>query len=281
MPFDLRLLKLGCLYTRPELAALWGYEDYHALARGVFTPRGAGTIVLFVTRRKQQGLTAYDDYINGDLLHWEGEQGHRNDRRIARAVENGESIHLLYRDVHHTPFRYHGQILLTRFTGRRDAPSKFKFELLHNMSAVDDLRVHRHELESLPTTEREQVTKARVGQGRFRERLLRFWRGCAITGVERADLVRASHIKPWRVSTNEERMDPFNGLLLLPQYDHLFDGGYISFDDDGRLLKSPVIEDVSPTILGFEPDARLRRITAEHRRFLEFHRSHLFVRRSI
>ncbi|MCC6242249.1 MAG: HNH endonuclease, partial [Gemmatimonadaceae bacterium] len=228
MPFDLTPLERGCLYTRPELAALWGYAGYQAFARGVFTPQGARTIVLFVTREKQQGLTAYLDALVGDHLTWEGEKKHQSDARIARAAESGESIHLFFRDVHHTPFRYHGQVLLTQFTSQREGPSRFEFQLLHDLSAFDDLSVHESELAPLAETEREQVTKARVGQGQFRERLLSLWRGCAVTGVARPDLVRASHIKPWRMSNNEERLDPSNGLLLLPQYDHLFDAGFIS-----------------------------------------------------
>lgn len=278
MPFDLKPLQLGCLYTRPELAALWGYASYEALARGVFTPRGAGVIVLFVTRQKQTGLTAYKDALSGELLTWEGEAKHKSDQRIWTSKDNGESVYLFYREVHHTPFRYYGQVLPAHFTERRDEPSQFEFRLLHEMSAFGDLRQHSDELSVLDSTEREQVTKSRIGQGVFRERLLTVWKGCAVTGVERPDLVRASHIKPWRMSSNEERLDPNNGLLLLPQYDHLFDGGYISFDDDGGLLESPVLADISPSLLGFERGARLRRITDAHREYLNFHRRRLFLR---
>jgi len=278
MPFDLTPLERGCLYTRPELATLWGYAAYQAFARGVFTPQGARTIVLFVTRQKQPGLTAYKDALIGDRLTWEGEEAHRTDERIARAAENGESIYLFYRDVHHTPFRYHGQVLVTLFVERRDEPSRFEFQLLHDMTVLDDLLVNSDALSTLAVTEREQVTKARVGQGQFRDRLISVWRGCAVTGVDRNDLVRASHIKPWRMSSNHERLDPNNGLLLLPQYDHLFDAGYITFDDDGGLLQSPVLAELSPSVLGFDREARLRRITDEHREYLDFHRRRLFLR---
>ena len=219
MPFRKDVLELGRLYTRPELAELWGYESFHAIARGVVTPRDHDTIVLFVTREKQESLTQYQDVLSGDRLHWEGEKGHGNDDRIARAHETGEEIHLFYRDVHHTPFRYHGQVLLTRFTRLGDQPSKFTFALVHDLSPHDDIAQHEAEFAEVEDTEREAIVKARVGQGDFREALLSRWGGCAITGINRADLIRASHIKPWRYSTNSERLDPFNGLLLLPQYD--------------------------------------------------------------
>src|SRR5205807_1990193 len=91
-------------------------------------------------------------------------------------------------------------------------------------------------------TEREEVRKARVGQGRFRRSLLELWDArCAVTGVEMPAVLTASHIKPWRCATNAERLDQNNGLLLLAQYDRLFDRGFISFADDGGILLSPAL----------------------------------------
>jgi putative restriction endonuclease len=221
VPFDPDLLELGRLYTRPQLAGLWGYRGYQALARGVFTPRGTRHIILFVTRQKQEMLTQYRDFINGDYLHWEGEAGHGTDDRVARAHERGEEIHLFYRDIHHTPFRYHGSLQILSVHFRRTEPSRFVFRLIHDLSPEDDIATHADELSVLPETERMAVTRSRIGQGEFRDRLLARWRGCAVTGIDSPDLLRASHIKPWRYSSNQERLDEYNGLLLLPQYDHL------------------------------------------------------------
>jgi putative restriction endonuclease len=50
----------------------------------------------------------------------------------------------------------------------------------------------------------------------------------------------ASHCKPWRDSSNEERINGENGLLLTPTIDHLFDRGFIGFEDNGTLILSPV-----------------------------------------
>ena len=169
-------------------------------------------------------------------------------------------------------------MLLTRYSERLDGPSRFEFQLVHDMSALDDLSVHASELVQLADTEREHVAKARVGQGRFRDSLFDRWKGCAVTGVVRPELVRASHIKPWRLSTNAERLDPSNGLLLLPQYDHLFDAGYITFDDDGRMLESPIISEIPPAVLGVVRGAKLRNITDQNREDLELHRWRLFLR---
>lgn len=276
MPFVPKALDIGRLYTRPQLADMWGYATYNAIARGVVTPRGGGYIILFVTRQKQEALTQYRDFISGDYLHWEGEERHGSDQRIARAHENGEEVHLFYRDIHHTPFRYHGPVLLIHFVPQTTGPSEFAFRLVHDLSPTDDVQAHQAEMDAVPETERLRLVKARLGQGDFREDLLRFWRSCAVTGIASPDLLRASHIKPWRNSTNEERLDRFNGLLLLPQYDHLFDRGYITFDDDGRLIPSPAIVTLPADRLGVDMQARLRRLDDSHLPFLRFHREQVF-----
>jgi len=95
--------------------------------------------------------------------------------------------------------------------------------------------------QSISATEREQIVLARRGQGRFKENVRRFEDRCRITGVDRIEHLRASHIKPWRDCEDYgSRLDGENGLLLTPSMDHLFDRGFISFTGDGRLLVSPV-----------------------------------------
>ena len=96
---------------------------------------------------------------------------------------------------------------------------------------------------TIDETERKSVVNARRGQGRFRRNLERFEMGCRITKVTDPRLLKASHIKPWaRCSTNHERLDGNNGLLLAPHVDHLFDKGYISFADDGKILLSGALD---------------------------------------
>ena len=280
MSFDPRRLTLGRLYTRPELAELWGYKRFEAISKGVVTPAGGGSIILFVTRQKQESLTQYQDFLSGDYLHWEGEKGHRTDDRIAYAHENGEEIHLFYRDIHHTPFRYHGELRIREFARHTSRPSEFRFELLHDMSAQDDLTLHESELVGLPETERLTITKARLGQGVFRELLLTRWGGCAVTDIRVPELLRASHIKPWRSSTNDERVSPDNGLLLLPQYDHLFDRGYITFANSGEMIASPALSALPHDRLGIAPNAKVRSLSASHYPFLDYHRDEVFLCKS-
>jgi hypothetical protein len=96
------------------------------------------------------------------------------------------------------------------------------------------------ELKRENPTEYKQVILARRGQGRFRRELEQFWKGsCSVTGCSVSEALRASHIKPWRVSTNDERLDKNNGLLLNAMLDALFDKFLISFDDKGGIVISP------------------------------------------
>ena len=274
---DFSGIEIGKKYDRTWLAPKWGYATHNAIDAGVICPRGAGRIILFVTRIKQKSLEQYNDYISGEYLFWDGEKKHRNDNRIRTAQNNGEEIHLFYREIHHSSFEYKGLVELVDFKPFAHTPSRFVFRLFHDLSARDDLAMHEREITVLSETERDSVIKARIGQGIFRKQLLEMWDGCAVTGVRLPDLLRASHIKPWRDSTNPERTNRYNGLLLLPQYDHLFDKGFISFDDDGQLLRSPAIDRIPTAQLGINETDRLRSLADNHLAFLRYHREEMFV----
>lgn len=91
---------------------------------------------------------------------------------------------------------------------------------------------------ALTETEKQQLIQARRGQGKFRAAVLSIEPRCRVTGVSIPELLRASHIKPWRDSNNQERLDGNNGLMLAPHIDLLFDKGLISFSDNGLMLVS-------------------------------------------
>lgn len=142
----------------------------------------------------------------------------------------------------------------------------------------------RREIEQNPAievTQRDALVIARRGQGLFRERVQALESHCRITNVDRPEHLRASHCKPWRDSTNSERLDGENGLLLTPSIDHLFDRGFISFRDDGRLLISPVADHPSLTKMGVEVtrDFNAGAFTSRQQHFLEYHRDAVFLQK--
>jgi len=60
---------------------------------------------------------------------------------------------------------------------------------------------------------------------------------CMLENLSYPSLV-ASHIKPFIKSNPSEAYDPNNGLLLSRNMDILFDQGYISFEDSGKIILS-------------------------------------------
>ncbi|MFN7942460.1 MAG: HNH endonuclease [Thermoanaerobaculia bacterium] len=144
----------------------------------------------------------------------------------------------------------------------------------------------RQQIESdatLTSTEKESIVIARRGQGLFRQRVQEIEARCRVTGVDRPEHLRASHCKPWRDSTNEERLNGENGLLLTPSIDHLFDRGFISFEDHGRLLISPIAHAPSLARMGVPVDRELDvgAFTAGQAHYLEFHRDAVFLKSRI
>jgi len=129
---------------------------------------------------------------------------------------------------------------------------------------------------SLSSSEREAIIKARVGQGKFRQSLIDYWSGCAVTSCGEAVLLRASHIKPWAKASLLERLSLYNGLLLSPTLDACFDAGYISFDYDGAILISGRLKPDDASALGVHAGMRLRRVDPGHNQYLAFHREHVF-----
>lgn len=129
---------------------------------------------------------------------------------------------------------------------------------------------------NLSATERDAIVKARIGQGQFRESLLNYWTKCAVTGCEEASLLRASHIKPWSRASLTERLSLYNGLLLSPTLDACLDAGFVSFDDEGKILISNRLSEENVKALGLHPQMRLSQIDLEHKKYLAYHREHIY-----
>lgn len=125
-------------------------------------------------------------------------------------------------------------------------------------------------------TEKEQLVRSRRGQGVFKERVCNLENGCRLTEVGDPGLLIASHIKPWKECSNQERLDGNNGLLLAPHVDKLFDRGWITFEDNGDLLVAN--KDISEVMKmwGLDPVANVGKFRPKQRQYLEYHRRHQF-----
>jgi len=153
---------------------------------------------------------------------------------------------------------------------------------LYEPDAFTDLKDHEQELMNLSQTEREAVVKARLGQGRYREDLIDLWEGrCAVTEVKNEAVLRASHIKPWRECSNGERLDRFNGLLLIPNLDVLFDQHLISFEKDGSIRISHRLSEEEQVKLGISSRLRLRKLPSHTEKYLRPHREWFYSKEGL
>jgi hypothetical protein len=127
-------------------------------------------------------------------------------------------------------------------------------------------------------TQKAQMVLARRGQGIFRSNVRLNEKGCRVTGVTDQRFLIASHIKPWRLSDDREKLDGCNGLLLSPHIDHLFDKGYISFSDDGTILKSIKLPKEVWDGWGLTDESNAGGFNDAQKSYLEFHRKSIFCR---
>lgn len=125
-------------------------------------------------------------------------------------------------------------------------------------------------------TTKDQLVKSRRGQGVFKANVRLNEKRCRVTGVTDLQHLRASHIKPWKDSTDEEKLNGCNGLLLAPHIDHLFDKGYISFLDNGDLLVSPKLDRSVLINWGILEEMNVGPFSPHQSVFLEYHRRSVF-----
>jgi hypothetical protein len=172
--------------------------------------------------------------------------------------------------------------------------SKTFGELLIQLSQAN-VALIQHELAPLPESESEyeinleiesrkiegdlekvQMTKSRRGQGIFKANVRLIEKSCRVTGVSNIKHLRASHIKPWAVSNNQEKLDGYNGLLLSPHVDHLFDRGFISFNDMGSLLVSSELNPIVLDQWSIHSEKNVGPFKEMQSEYLEYHREVVF-----
>lgn len=130
---------------------------------------------------------------------------------------------------------------------------------------------------TIKMTEKDSIVKSRIGQGIFRKGLIEYWHGCAISQCPLTWMLIASHIKPWRDADNQERLDPYNGLLLLPNYDKLFDLGYISFNSKGKIMYSRLLDKFDRETIGLTNNLHLVKLEEQHLKYLKYHNDNCFL----
>ena len=110
----------------------------------------------------------------------------------------------------------------------------------------------------------------------FKNQLFKYWGiKCVLTNVQNKDLLIGAHIKPWTKSDDKEKIDVFNGLPLSPNADKIFELGLISFNEQGKLIKSSQLSNDDLSKLNINLDVTLD-FKDEHFKYLNYHRLNKF-----
>ena len=143
---------------------------------------------------------------------------------------------------------------------------------------IDEVKRIQHNtlIPVITETESEAKTKIRIGQQKFRKEQFPLWNGrCALCGIDLPQLVQASHSKPWKDSTNDERLDPYNGVLLCCNHKALYNHGFITFDGQGRLHISPIINEEDYVKYKLDPMTKIE-LHSKNRDYFKWHKKHIY-----
>ena len=195
------------------------------------------------------------------------------------------SMSIMQLDIAIPLILYNPEFVRKNKTGNNMYSNALKqFRLFRNVECIDDITTTEIKevikgYVSLKETEKDALIKSRVGQGVFRKHLIeKYNSSCIITGINEKRLLIASHIKPWAVSTNEERLSAENGLLLSPTFDKLFDCGLITFADTGKIIiSSQISNEVVGRLHISKDDVFDLKPSQQMRLNLEYHRDVVFA----
>lgn len=151
--------------------------------------------------------------------------------------------------------------LITTYKNGENKPNKEIKEIIND---IENSEIKGKEITAL--------IKRRVNQSIFRKRLLNKYNSCCLCKLDNPSLLRASHIKPWSVSDENEKLDVNNGFLLCPNHDALFDAGFITFSDEGNIIISKRLDNKDCSLLGINPSMKIS-VSEENKKYLEYHRT--------
>lgn len=246
---------------------------------------------IFIFTSKSGIQHGYQDFWDDEnYFHYtgEGQDGNmdfvRGNRALVDHERNGKSV-FLFENIGKGLYKFIDELTLVDFyffetpdsSGKNRMGIKFKFKSSEGKSLNANGKPRKAIDYNMPTkTEREGLTTSRVGQGWYRTRLLYKWDyKCAVTNFDFSNVLIASHIVPWRNSSDQERLDIENGIILSPNLDAFFDKHLISFDDNRKIIFSNLISERDLDSLGINPKMKLREITKGMHDYLERHRKKL------
>jgi 5-methylcytosine-specific restriction protein A len=287
--------QVGALYNRRQ--EIHGHLGGQTQG-GISTPANSPFVILFTGEAgKQHGY--HDFWDDNGILHYygEGQSGDMQDKSGNRAIrehqENGKRLPLFQMMGRAQPYRFIGEFRFRHAYGKDGVPDTsgalrtaivFMLEPVErDFNPFQNVIADRTQSQiDLSATASLQLVEIRSKQSLFKRRLLTVEKKCRLTGIADLRFLRASHIKPWaRCANGNERIDGSNGLLLSPHADFLFDRGWITFENDGSIVRSGQLpkEVIDRIGIDLTQGKRCGDFFKEQQSYLEYHRNAVFERR--
>lgn len=294
LPTDLPY-EVGALYNRrQDIHGLLGGQ----MQGGISTPTNSPFVILFTGEAgSQHGYRDHwEEEAGENILHYYGEgqdgdmQDVRGNRAIRAHLQNNRRLLIFQSLGKGQPYRFLGEFRFLHAYEENGVPDTkgalrkaIVFKLRPVEAEFDPFEVVIADKPfpkiDLSATVSLQLNEIRVKQSLFKRRLLNVEKQCRLTGVADLRFLRASHIKPWAKCTDgNERVDGANGLLLTPHADLLFDRGWITFEDNGALVRSAHLPaEVAENIgLDLRSGRQCGGFGDSQRTYLDYHRNAVF-----
>ena len=244
---------------------------------------------------RMQKLDEFSNWMNDNsnlaessIYKYTGAVNTISNEMVERGVINKSllQMNLLEIDISVQNILNNNYFINKNLTGRRmysNALKQFRYfvlELSENHNEEDAIGKIIAQSPDIDETEKMTIIRARIGQGKYRSGLIDKYNGrCVVTGIDKKSLLVASHIKPWSVSENNERIDTENGLLLCANMDRLFDCGLITFNDKGKMIISSFVGEQNRLRLHISNECVVDlKATSRLLAYMEYHRDVLFIK---
>ncbi|MBC8196397.1 MAG: HNH endonuclease [Candidatus Marinimicrobia bacterium] len=163
----------------------------------------------------------------------------------------------------------------------RELDKKFKMidEGLISLIDYDEVKLNFVEqTEIIDGTTKTVTLDIRKGQNKFRKKLFSEFVSCPITGINDKRILIASHIKPWALSNNFERLDKNNGFIFSPTIDKLFDLGLITFDTNSRIIVSSDLSSKNFQKIKIDKKKEYPNLKLKNRiDYIKYHQNNIFI----
>ncbi len=309
------VLKLGEKYSKKELSNLLLEENLSKIREGLYHCKNSNSTLFFVDLEKEGKAKRFhfNDFFEGEYFHWDSQTTQHIDSPKIQEIVNGIREPLLFVRVNSKvkgktqPFVYCGRLVYLEYEIGTSKPVHMIYQNIdyNDFTENDDLieiylwkpeskgkssstnivkknivsKERKSKYKKPNETERKGIIVSRVGQGYYRQQILEKWNGmCSITKCDIKEILISSHIVSWSESTDKERLDVENGILLSPNIDSLFDRHLISFDDSGQMLVSNKLSiQNTQQLIGNNIDVKID-VSDGMKKYLKRHRDKFYLK---